>query len=322
MVTSPPYWGLRDYGIERQLGLERTPEEYVVRLVEVFREVWRVLRDDGTVWLNLGDCYANDGKCGGETGGKQAYLDEVNRRRVGCEKRITGLKPKNLVGIPWRVALALQADGWYLRSDIIWHKPNSMPESVKDRPTRAHEYVFLLSKSERYAYDYEAVRVVAQESSVMRQQRGSMPNPRRGEQTTGPPSARDRGEGTIQMRPLGSEKQRGHSRRHSGFNNRWDNMSKEDQCEFGRNLRDVWTIPPAQSPEAHFAVFPEALVEPCVLAGSAHGDVVLDPFGGTGTTVRVAQRLGRKGVALELSAEYCEMARDKTWQTARQAQMV
>ena len=156
-VTSPPYWGLRDYGVPGQIGLERTPEEYISRVTEVFREVRRVLRADGTLWLNIGDSYANDGKCGGETGGKQAYLDDNNRRRVGREKRLTGLKPKDIVGIPWMLAFALRADGWYLRSDIIWYKPNPMPESVTDRPTKAHEYIFLLAKSERYYYDAAAI---------------------------------------------------------------------------------------------------------------------------------------------------------------------
>lgn len=156
-VTSPPYWGLRDYGTNGQIGLERTPEEYVEKMVSVFREVKRVLRDDGTLWLNIGDSYANDGKWGGETGGKPAYLDNNNRKRVGREKRFTGLKPKDLVGIPWLLAFALRADGWYLRSDIIWFKPNPMPESVTDRPTKAHEYIFLLAKNERYFYDADLI---------------------------------------------------------------------------------------------------------------------------------------------------------------------
>lgn len=381
VVTSPPYWGLRDYGVEGQLGLEGTLEEYVARLVGVFREVWRVLRDDGTVWLNLGDCYANYGKWGGETGGKQAYLDDANRKRVGREKRVTGLKPKDLVMMPARVALALQADGWWLRSDVIWNKPNCMPESVTDRPSRAHEYLFLLTKSGRdlywvhrdrpypegnhswpvpdyrwwdsvagaelrevpagsslvtyidadgkersryrrynlwrgcdYYYDHEAVRVLAMESSVERQQRGSTPNPRRGQQTVGGPSSRDRGDGTIQMQPLGNGKQRGHGRRHEGFNGRWDHMSNEEQRAFGANLRDVWTISPEPSPEEHYAAYPEALVKPCILAGCPEGGVVLDPFVGTGTTVRVAQALNRKGVGLELDPKSCAIARRRTSQ--------
>ena len=298
--------------MDNQLGLERTPEEYVERLVGVFREVWRVLRDDATVWLNLGDCYANDGKWGGETGGKQHYLGEVNRKRVGRERRVTGLKPKSLVMIPARVAMALQADGWCLRSDIIWAKPNPMPESVADRPTKAHEHLFLLVKAEKYYYDADAIRepgVLDGHDSTEARQSRAHPG-----QKSNPDSRRNG------IRPK-LDKQRGHGRRHAGFNDRWDAMTRKEQCSMGRNKRDVWTISTQPTPEAHFAVFPEALVEPCVLAGSAPGDVVLDPFGGTGTTVRVAQRLGRKGVALELSAKYCKMAVEKTWQSARQGQM-
>ena len=506
VVTSPAYWGLRDYGIDGQLGLERTPEEYVERLVQVFREVWRVLRDDGTVWLNLGDSYIATRTGGGAVsrstlgGGKTTQI-EAQRRP---SKTAAGLKPKDLVGIPWSVAKALQApyytgrirniedriwlacaidaegcifihkrkagqdngqgykrktdgfgaglevantseafvcrcmeiteqgsicyqdkgrnqrlfrwnlrsnqcravlrevypylvakkhearlaigclssgpkaaeaheslkklhngynatidfaapdsvfeSGWYLRSDVIWSKLNPMPESVTDRPTKAHEYLFLLSKQQRYFYDADAIKEPGQDWGT-----------------------RDRKPGSAFV-----DSTPGRSKQSGGKN-----------CDFsvGRNRRTVWTIPTQPTPEAHFAAFPDALVEPCVLAGtSAHGAcagcgapwervvehekrprgdafgrkavgnfdhgqagtaysetvssktigwrptcecshdrvqpcVVLDPFGGTGTTVKVAQRLGRKGIALELSPEYCRMAREKTWQTARQGQM-
>jgi len=357
VVTSPPYWWLRDYGVPGQLGLEATPEEYVERLVDVFREVRRCLRNDGVVFLNLGDSYAAGGRGRGE---KQS----TNRGSLlGVKTAPPGLKPKDLVGIPWRVAFALQTDGaaspchmetisgiisaitssyetrdewpkpilqevqrlerewidahhggWYLRSDIIWSKPNSMPESVKDRPTRAHEYVFLLTKSKKYSYDHEAVRTVARDSSVERQQRGKLANPRRAKQTVGAAQSPDRGEGSIQMQPLLKDKQRGHGRRHEGFNGRWDNMSTAEQMAFGANLRDVWTISPEPSPEEHYAAYPEALVKPCILAGCPEGGVVLDPFVGTGTTVRVAQALNRKGVGLELDPKSCAIAKRRTSQ--------
>jgi len=302
-----------------------------------------VLRDDGTVWLNLGDSYIAT-KTGGDAvsrstlGGGKATQVEAQRRP---SKTAPGLKPKDLVGIPWRVAFALQADGWYLRSDtieevelycpcgcghvmeeriwrysqdrdIIWSKPNPMPESVTDRPTKAHEYLFLLSKAQRYYYDADAVR---EPGAIL-----ACPDANKSTLLGGAYSRHTHGE-AIPQKERRTDKQRGHTRRHAGFNDRWDAMTKKEQCSIGRNRRTVWSIPTQPTPEAHFAAFPEALVEPCVLAGSAPGDVVLDPFGGTGTTVKVAQRLGRKGIALELSPEYCRMAREKTWQTARQGQM-
>lgn len=243
----------------------------------VFKEVWRVLRDDGTVWLNLGDSYVGGGRGLSQTNtaflGKGTAIAQGSISRTGS---IAGLKPKDLVGIPWRVAFALQADGWYLRSDIIWSKPNPTPESVTDRPTKAHEYLFLLSKSQKYFYDADAI---------------SEPAIRAGQWNNANPQ-------------------------NSAYS-----MSRVVQVPERRNRRTVWSIPTQPTPEAHFAAFPEALVEPCILAGSAPGDLVLDPFGGTGTTVNVAQRLGRKGVALEISTEYCRMAHDKTWQSSRQIQM-
>jgi DNA modification methylase len=238
-VTSPPYWGLRDYKLgDAGIGLERTPEEYVANIVQVFREVWRVLRDDGTLWCNLGDC----------------------------------IHDKQLQGIPWRVAFALQADGWYLRSDIIWAKPNPMPESVTDRPTKAHEYLFLLTKRARYYYDAEAVA----EASI-----------RAGKFPGGDYAGREVPE---------------------GVNHGWLNKTGVPPT---RNRRDVWTIPTQPYRGAHFATYPEKLVEPCVLAGSRAGDTVLDPFCGSGTTGAVARRLGREFVGLDMSAEYLELARKR-----------
>jgi DNA modification methylase len=242
VVTSPPYWGLRDYGIEGQLGLEQTPEQYVERMVEVFREVRRVLRDDGTVWLNLGDSYSTipsgqQGKPSATFHGGRADPWTATARR----DRRGGLKPKDLVGIPWRVAFALQADGWWLRSDIIWAKPNPMPESVTDRPTKAHEYVFLLTKSARYYYDADAVREPVSLLSVEVHSRY-----KQGGSALGPKAGIARGDSG------------------SGIRN-----GKDRDLEAGRNLRSVWNIATESFPEAHFATFPKKLVTPCIKAGTS-----------------------------------------------------
>ena len=286
-VTSPPYWGLRDYGEDGQLGLEPTPEQYVANMVEVFREVKRVLRDDGTLWLNLGDSYIAN-KTGGlssepskMTGGRATQSAATHRP----DKKADGLKPKDLVGIPWRVAFALQADGWYLRSDIIWHKPNPMPESVTDRPTKAHEYIFLLSKSQRYYYDHEAVKEEAVNEGKIVQ--------------CGPNSRAD-----VDRVPRESLKQDlVANRRYTGFNERWANKPVE-----GRNKRTVWTVATQPFAEAHFATFPPELIRPCILAGSPKGGIVLDPFGGSGTTTLVASEEGRDSVYIDLSKEYMDIA--------------
>lgn len=289
-VTSPPYWGLRDYGVEGQLGLEPTPEQYVERMVDVFREVRRVLRDDGTLWLNIGDSYAASGPAGGA--GKQHT--NVGSVDVPIRKPMNGCKPKDLVGIPWMLAFALRADGWYLRSDIIWAKPNPMPESVTDRPTKAHEYLFLLSKRERYWYDAEAIHEPPTPESLARYERNSTYDGSKAY--------------AMKQGPRGSDKQRGHSRRHAGFNDRWDGMSREEQSSMGRNKRTVWTIATEPYPEAHFATFPTALVTPCVLAGCPEGGTVLEPFAGSGTTLQVAKELGRKSIGIELNEDYAKLA--------------
>jgi DNA modification methylase len=276
-VTSPPYWGLRDYGVEGQLGLEKTPEEYVLRMVEVFREVKRVLREDGTLWLNLGDSYAATTKGTGGTkslsgggslrpnGHSQPQMDPIR-----MDYGVLPIKPKDLVGIPWRVAFALQADGWWLRSDVIWSKPNPMPESVTDRPTKAHEYLFLLTKAERYYYDAEAIAEPAVRVGDL--PGGSAKQVRLGDR---PNVAK------LAVRPVDAQ----------------------------RNRRSVWTIATQPFPEAHFAVMPEALVEPCILAGSKPGDTVLDPFAGSGTVGKVAARHGRRFVGIDLNPQYVDMAR-------------
>ena len=346
-VTSPPYWGLRDYGHDGQIGLESTPEAYVARMVEVFREVRRVLRDDGTLWLNLGDSYArtggwasNDGLDGCARGESGRAKTNVQAGRNG-QKRPSGLKEKDLVGIPWRVAFALQADGWYLRQDIIWHKPNPMPESVRDRCTKAHEYVFLLTKSQRYFYDAEAVAETAINAGKVVK---------------------------LSAKSLSKAQATGLGVAASG-----NGLAESMVVNPSRNRRSVWTIPPKPYKGAHFAVMPAALVEPCIKAGcpekccavcgkghvrvtekerkptrpgadtkvtgdkmtdgnrdpqrhvtttktigwepackcgtyDTNSGVVLDPFAGSGTTLAVATSLGRASIGVELNPEYVKLA--------------
>jgi site-specific DNA-methyltransferase (adenine-specific) len=289
-VTSPPYFGLRDYGHDGQIGLEATPDAFVAKMVDVFREVRRVLRDDGTVWLNLGDSYA--AARGGthqpaETlaGGKGGKMDDgatVNRGRESGynptrNAGAIGLKHKDLIGIPWRVAFALQADGWYLRSDIIWHKPNPMPESVTDRPTKAHEYLFLLAKSERYYYDSAAI---AEPATA-------------GTHTTTEKSFGGQAAG-AKVAPSG-------------------NQVPGKQWAWGdtRNRRSVWTVTTKPYKGAHFATFPPELIRPCILAGCQIGGTVLDPFGGSGTTAQVAIEEGREAILCELNADYIKLAHER-----------
>ena len=281
-VTSPPYFGLRDYGVAEQIGLEKTPDAFVAQLVEVFREVRRVLCDDGTLWLNLGDSYVSNGRY------DAAY--EAKKQRGGLHvndaqkyaqydprpaAKAAGLKPKDLMMIPARVALALQADGWYLRSDIIWHKPNPMPESVADRPTSAHEHVFLLTKSERYFYDAGAIR----EPDLGTDHRRNI------------------------VAPVDSSN--GHLSADKGI------RTVEGQNGLGRNCRNVWSIPPGRFKGAHFATMPTELAERCIKAGSKPGDTVLDPFGGSGTTGLVANQLQRNAVLIDLNPEYVAMTKTR-----------
>jgi DNA modification methylase len=275
-------------------------------MVEVFREVRRVLRADGTLWVNLGDSYAHDAKKGRATSaqsGKHGYLNGRNQARADLSQ--CAMKPKDLVGIPWMMAFALRADGWYLRSDIVWSKPNPMPESVTDRPTKSHEYVFLLSKSERYYYDAEAIREPAEHSSIKRWMQNV--DAQEGSHRA---NAGAKTNGTMKAvgGPRRSDKQRGHSRRHDGFNQRWDGMSKAEQAEMGRNKRTVWTVATKPFSEAHFATYPPELIEPCILAGSPPGGTVLDPFFGAGTTGLVADRLQRNCIGIELNPQYVEIA--------------
>lgn len=304
-VTSPPYYGLRDYGHTGQIGLEETPQQYVDRLVEVFREVKRVLKNDGTLWLNLGDsyCASKTGSVGNKSTfeGGRANQDE-SQKRIDKSK-IVGLKPKDLIGIPWRVAFALQADGWYLRQDIIWHKPNPMPESVRDRCTKAHEYIFMLSKSPKYYYDAEAIRTPAKESTILRLSQNI--DSQQGSDRV-PGKANGKMKAVIMM-----DKQRGHSRRHAGFNDRWDSMTKEEQSSLGANKRSVWTVATKPFKEAHFATFPSDLIEPCILAGCRPDGTVLDPFMGAGTTAVVALQTDRKYLGIELNPDYVAIAENR-----------
>jgi DNA modification methylase len=281
VITSPPYWGLRDYGMAEQLGLEETPELYAQHLTAVLNvKVRRVLRQDGTLWLNLGDSYAHggNGSRDAEKWPKQSRNNDGDRIRHA--KTGGDLKPKDLAGIPWRVAFRLQEQGWYLRSEIIWHKTNPMPESVTDRPTKAHETLFLLTKSERYYYDAEAVREAGS---------GEAPWGR------SPKTAANKDSRTAAG--LGRAVMRAHV---------WDT----------RNLRTVWTFSTKPYPEAHFATYPEALVEPCIKAGSRVGDTILDPFVGSGTTLAVARRLGRKAIGIELQPNYLPLIRRRVSEAA------
>lgn len=277
-VTSPPYWGLRDYGVNRQLGLEPTPEEYCSRMVEVFREVRRVLREDGTLWLNLGDSY-----CSGDRGTYDRVSDNKGAKGISNTRprQPDYLKKKDLVGIPWRVAFALQADGWYLRSDIIWHKPNPKPESVTDRPTKAHEYLFLLSRNERYYYDVDAIR-----------EQPDIKSPFSGHGAYGGTSWHDH---SSDLEKGQMQAKRSHFR-------------SDVSHPLGRNKRTVWTISTEPYPEAHFATFPTALIEPCIKAGCPDGGTVFDPFGGSGTTMQAARSLGCRGLMIELNPDYCRLA--------------
>jgi DNA modification methylase len=305
-VTSPPYFGLRNYGVDGQMGLEPTPDEFVAGMVEVFREVRRVLRDDGTVWINIGDSFAAHGRMVNDAPATKDLAAANARQKNGPSVgRIKGYKPKDLIGIPWMLAFALRADGWYLRSDIVWAKPNGMPESVQDRPTRSHEFVFLLSKSRRYFYNSDAMRTPAPATETrLAQDVGAQ---------TGSYRANGGAKANGPMKAVGrtADKQRGHSRRHQGFNERWDAMERAEQLAGGSNLRSVWWLSPAQFADAHFATMPESLAEICVTGGSPHGGTVLDPFGGAGTTGLVADRLQRDAILIELNPEYAEIARQR-----------
>lgn len=311
-ITSPPYFGLRDYGVDGQIGMEPTPDEYVAALVEVFREVRRVLRDDGTLWLNLGDSYCTHphGHLGANASDpKLPQARQRGKKGAANRKLLPGVKHKDLIGIPWRVAFALQADGWYLRQDIIWSKPNPMPESVTDRCTKAHEYLFLLSKSPRYYFDHGAIREQAAPSSLARWAQDI-------EQQAG--SDRVPGKTNGSMKAVGGRSRRDSFERDGAVSGhvlpgqaRAQHRSARDPASYDtetRNKRSVWTVPTMPFKEAHFATYPERLIEPCILAGAPAGGLVLDPFMGAGTTAVVAERLGRCWLGCELNPEYAAIA--------------
>lgn len=275
IVSSPPYFGLRDYGVAGQIGLEQTPAEFVSVMVAVFREARRVLRSDGTLWLNLGDSYAS----------------------------------KNLIGIPWQVAFALQADGWWLRDAIVWAKPNCMPGSQEDRCTSSYEMVFQMSKSESYWSDFDAIKTPPRESTLVRTAQDTQAQ-------AGGHRANGGAKTNGAMKAVGgnakrTDKQRGHSRRHAGFNDRWDAMERQEQQSRPAMMRNVWFVPPANFSEAHFAVMPDEVARRCILAGCPPRGVVLDPFGGAGTTGLVADRLGRDAILIELNPQNVTIARDR-----------
>ncbi len=311
VVTSPPYWGLRDYGVEGQIGLEPTLGEHLAVMVAVFDEVRRVLKPTGTCWVNYGDCYATspNGRSAADT--KAAGNDDRTFRDKPFSTIGGVLKAKDLCMVPNRLAIALQEAGWWVRSEIVWAKPNPMPESIRDRPATSHEKIFMLTKSARYFYDAQAVRQKQAPASVQRlsqdveSQQGSA-RANGGRKTNGPMKA-------VGQRP---DKKRGHKRVHEGFRDAWDHMTKDEQQANGRNLRNyepapvtVWNIATQPFSDAHFATFPPELAERCILAGCPKGGLVLDPFGGAGTTALVALRHGRRASLIELNPDYADMSR-------------
>jgi DNA modification methylase len=286
-VTSPPYFGLRDYGHDGQIGLEQTPEDYIAAMVEVFRCVRDVLADDGTLWLNIGDSYAaNGGAHGGRSDNQRGVGAKRTHDNGGGDQQArrapNGLKPKDLIGIPWMLAFALRADGWYLRQDIIWHKPNPMPESVRDRCTKAHEYIFLLSKSERYFFDSDAMQEPASDNPVSASRRNR-----------------------ADFSTVGTKAIQG-----TGFGQSGKGLNAQYKGDT-RNRRSVWTVATRPYKGAHFATFPPALIEPCILAGSKPGDIVLDPFMGSGTTAMVALQHGRQYLGCELNPDYAALQQER-----------
>lgn len=291
IITSPPYWGLRDYGVGGQLGLENTPEEYIQSMVKVFIEAWRILRDDGTLWINIGDSYAGSGKraWNNKNGGqKEVYIPDSNSPQTKIPKIPKGLKAKDLVGIPWMLAFALRADGWYLRQDIIWSKSNVMPESVSDRCTRSHEHLFMFSKKQKYYYDAESIK----EPAIYRDIKGM--------DKTGFKDAK-------KFNGKHAAKQRGYGCKYDVTNG----TAKKKQFSGLRNKRDVWELPTANYKDAHFAVFPPGLIIDPIKAGCIKKGIVLDPFMGSGTTGLVCASLHRKYIGLELNPDYIKMAESR-----------
>jgi DNA modification methylase len=315
-ITSPPYWCLRSYGDDpRELGQEASPDGYVANLVTVLEEVQRVLAVSGTLWLVIGDSYAVSGMGGDPTESKFRKQATNAGSLIAGRKCPIGFKPKDLVGIPWLVAFALRNVGWYLREDIIWHKANCMPESVRDRCTRSHEYIFHFSKSAHYYHDGDAIKepcvydvdATGTAARKARQHEGNKLLPSAERNGIRPAGYKD-------MRKFAGknghrDKQRGHSRRHQGCNDRWDKMEREEQCTGMRNKRSVWRVAPAQYREAHFATFPTALIEPMILASTKPGETILDCFGGSGTVGETALKHGRSAILIDLYKKHEYMAK-------------
>ena len=289
-VTSPPYFNLRDYGVDGQIGIEDTPEAYVSNLVSVFRDVKRTLKDDGTLWVNIGDSYNGSGKAGKRPEYQSRHTEfgkpSVHKERFGLPTNIKGLKPKDLIGIPWMLAFALREDGWFLRSDIVWQKPNPMPSSVSDRCTSSHEYIFMLSKCQKYYFDADAIK----EPCVTQIKNTSK-------------KSNDNKEHTDKQGELGKQT-------YTGFNSRYFSKTPPEY----RNKRDVWTVSTKPYSGAHFATFPPDLILPCILAGCKAGGVVLDPFMGSGTTCMVAKKHGRGYIGIELNPGYVELAEKRIYE--------
>lgn len=335
-VTSPPYYGLRDYGVDGQIGMEETPELFIAKLVDVFREVRRVLKDDGTCWINIGDSYWG-GK--GQSGSRGMEFQQMrveagvsfsspaahvggNGKTRPTDKKHESIKAKDLIGIPWMLAFALRADGWYLRQDIIWAKPNPMPESVTDRCTKSHEYIFLLSKRSRYFYDADAIKEPIKDTSIARliqnveeqqvsdrvpgKTNGTMKAVKFGGNNLCPDTRLQSGKEWNPKMAGGGSKVNGHS----GYFDKDGNPL----CGVMANKKSVWSVTTRGYKDAHFATFPPALIEPCILAGSRIGDTVIDPFGGSGTSAEVANKFGRKAVLIELNPDYCELAMKRNCQ--------
>ncbi len=336
VVTSPPYWGLRDYGMAGQIGLEKSIHDYIASIVSVFSEVFRVLRDDGTLWLNLGDSYAstgghsdkscNDRRGEWNIGNRPEHNHREFRVRAGkdCDpkrgaaangqpkKHTAGLKAKDLCMIPARCAIALQESGWYIRSEITWCKSSPMPESVTDRPTSATEKVFLLTKSAKYFYDADAVRRPPSEAMLQQIREGYNGHGTKLFESNGVQNASSVKSRIIENARKRVDKQRGRSRRHAGFNDRWDHMTRAEQMACGSNMRNYWMLGPEPFPDSHFATFPTEVPRRAIMAGCPVGGVVLDPFAGSGTTGMVALELGRRAVLIELNPEYIKLIRQRT----------
>jgi DNA modification methylase len=304
-VTSPPYFGLRDYGHEGQIGLEETPEAFVSKMIEVFTEVKRVLKKEGTLWLNLGDSYNGSGKAGNNPEYQKKHtafgrLEE--KERFGKPTMIKNMKPKDLIGIPWMVAFALRSSGWYLRQDIIWSKPNPMPESVTDRCTKAHEYIFLLSKSQKYFYDHEAIKQPIADASISRLSQ-DIENQKGSERVPGKTNGTMKAVGHKNIQDKGQKANSFHLDRAEG--NEWQSN------DLKANKRSVWTVTTKPFSEAHFATFPEDLIVDCIKAGCPENGIVLDPFSGAGTTALVASKLNRDFIGFELNPEYIEITKKR-----------